>query len=145
MNGTKVLLLTGLLMSTHVVADYDTYGLLFTNPDQRSRLDKRFETNGIEASAQTGSEHADGQAAASQPLRLNGTLVSSVGRKQVWINGRGQMTTGVNQTAQVRLLNLHKVEVKAAASGVTHTLKPGQILDPSTGHVSEAYERVSRP
>jgi len=145
MNGTKYFLVLGLLISTHVSADYDPYGSLFTSPDQRARLDKRFAKNAADVSAQSGSESADRQTAVVQPLRLNGTLISSVGKKQVWINGRGQMAIHGNKPAQVRLLDSHNVAVRPAASNVTHMLKPGQTLDPSTGQISEGLERSTRP
>jgi len=145
MNEIKYLVFLGLLVSTQVAAEHDPYGLLFTSPDQRARLDNRFGMSGGDTSGQTGPGNSESVAAVVQPLRLNGTLISSVGKRQVWINGRGQMAVRSNQSAQVRLLNSHKVEVRPAASGATHTLKPGQILDPSTGQVSEAYEQVSRP
>ena len=59
MNGTKYLWILSLLICSQVSADYDPYGLLFTSPDQRSRLDKRFTKNAMSDSVQAGSEQSE--------------------------------------------------------------------------------------
>jgi len=124
-------------------AGNDPYGLLFTTPDQRARLDNRF-TGGNDISApQSGETGAETQVV--RPLKLNGTLVSSVGKKEVWINGERQLAPGENQNGRVRLLNVDRVRIKSAASSRAHDLKPGQVLDPATGNVTEAYQQAVKP
>ncbi len=131
------------LLSTCVQADSDPYGLLFTAPEQRARLDNRFN----DQSPRTDSSSATGNAQAqlAHTLKLNGTLISSSGKKEVWINGESQFAAGNIQTGNIRLLNADKVRVKASASARAHDMKPGQILDPNTGTVNEAFQQTVTP
>ena len=55
------------------------YGLLFTTPDERLRLDNRFSDHGGSNGSQAGAAHTEPQS--TRPLKVNGPLVSSVGEK----------------------------------------------------------------
>jgi len=128
------------LLAGCVSTQADPYGLLFTTPDQRARLDNRFISHGANDEASVGDGHTEPQVAL--PLKLNGTLVGNAGKKEVWINGEGQLAPGENSNAHVHLLTSDRVRVKPSASAPAHDMKPGQVLDPNTGIVSEAYERA---
>ena len=141
----KHLTLTGALfalLSTCIQANDDPYGLLFTTPDQRARLDNRFNSHITGSDLKTGAVSGEHQVA--RPLKLNGTLISSSGKKEVWINGESQIAAGGKQSGNVQLLKANKVRIKQSSSGQTHDMKPGQILDPTTGTISEAYQQGSR-
>lgn len=131
------------LISAGVQASDDPYGLLFTTPDERLRLDNRFSDHGGSNGSQAGAAHTEPQS--TRPLKVNGTLVSSVGKKEVWINGKSQFAPGDDSGGHVRLLNAGRVRLKPSSSGKAHDMKPGQILDPNTGAVSEAYQQLRVP
>jgi|GEM_PF-1773782 len=130
------------LLAGSVHADDDPYGLLFTTPDQRARLDNRFSANAGD-DTRGDAEQLQSEPQVMRPLKLNGTLVSSVGKKEVWINGEGQLAPGEARNSRVHLLNSDRVQVKTSLSGPAHDMKPGQVLDPNTGVVSEGYEQAS--
>jgi hypothetical protein len=124
-----------LLISTVSAAVDDPYGLLFTSPGQRAQLDNRFASAASEDQAPAGA--VAGQT--DRLLKLNGTLISNAGKKQVWINGERQLDSSANQGAGIRLLGSARVQIRSSGSSAPHELKPGQILDPDTGSVTEAY------
>ena len=130
-----------MLFSIGVHANNDPYGRLFTTPDQRARLDNRFDgqgTGNASAPGIAGNDHQD-----TRPLKLNGTLTSSIGKQEVWINGERQLASGERKSSNVRLLKAGSVRVKPSVSGQAHDMKPGQVLDPNTGKVIEAYQQAS--
>lgn len=131
------------LLSACAQASGDSYGLLFTTPDQRARLDNRFNSHSNGSGFKADTVSSERQAA--QPIILNGTLISSTGKKEVWINGESQLAAGDFKTGNIRLLDVNKVRIKPSTSGQAHDMKPGQILDPNTGTVSEAFQRASTP
>lgn len=118
----------------------DPYGLLFTSPAQRAQLDNRF--NGNHAG-----ESDAGATAATQPaspsLKLNGTVVSSTGRKAAWINGQRHLSGSRGSAADVRVIGPDNVQVRTAPSATLRTMKPGQVMDAATGQISEAYAKAS--
>jgi hypothetical protein len=131
-----------ILLSVGVHAGEDPYGRLFTTPDQRARLDNRFGHQSADNDSASGMGES-GAHQSTRPLMLNGTLTSSIGKKEVWINGESQLAPGLTNSNRVRLVNAGSVRIKPASSGQEHDMKPGQLLDPNTGKVIEAYEQAS--
>lgn len=133
-----------LLAAPGVQADGDPYGQLFTTPAERARLDHRFSAAADSTdSAQAGASVADTRAP--RRLKVNGTVISSTGKKEVWINGESQLNPGQGSGGHVRLLDADHVRVQPTATGPSRDMKPGQVLDPNTGTVSEAYEQAVTP
>lgn len=139
-----VLLASLLLLATdRGVAGDDPYGVLFTSPAQRAQLDSRFGGASSDKQAPATADAVHTQAA--RPLKLNGTLVSNTGKQEVWINGESQLRSGAIQAARIRLLSSDRVQVRSSLSGTAHDMKPGQVLEPHTGSVTEAYARTTAP
>ena len=128
------------VVSTGVQAEPDPYGLLFTTPEQRARLDNRFNGAAV-GDTESQADAAGVEPRAAPPLKINGTLVSSGGKKQVWINGESRIGPVQDSGGLVQLLNAIRVRVRPT----THELKPGQVLDPNTGSVSEVYQLAPAP
>jgi hypothetical protein len=118
----------------------DTYGLLFTSPAQRAQLDNRFNNR---AAADTGAAAPVGEPLPAQSLKLNGTLTSSAGKKEVWINGRRQLSVAGGPAAAVSITGPDTVQVKSAPSAKAQAMKPGQVMDAATGEISEAYLKAA--
>jgi hypothetical protein len=115
----------------------DPYGLLFTTPAQRAQLDNRFNTGtGHNAGSATGVSEA---AQAPRSLTLNGTLISNTGRQEVWINGHRQLTAASGTAPAVRVLGPDVVQVRPTPSAKSRPMKPGQVMDTTTGAIREAY------
>jgi hypothetical protein len=138
----QVLVASLLLLGADLgAAGDDPYGLLFTSPGQRAQLDNRFtqtvNEDGVSATGDAGSSRT------ARLLKLNGTLISSGGKKEVWINGERQLDGSATQTSGIRVLSTDTVKVRSSVSGVPHDMKPGQILDADTGLVSEAYANTA--
>ena len=119
----------------------DPYGLMFTTPAQRELLDNRFNAK---PGADSGTA-ASADAHASPVLKLNGTLLSNTGRKEVWINGRRQLTSAPGSAGKVRVLSRDAVEVHPSPSTRPRSMKPGQVMDLATGQISEAYTAAPAP
>ena len=139
MNSLRLLASLLLLAADSGIAADDPYGLLFMSPEQRAQLDHRFSLTSNEnpTSATTGA--ADSHAV--QLLTLNGTLISNAGKQEVWINGESQLQKPATEGARVQLLNSDRVRVQSSLSSAPHDMKPGQVLDPATGSVAEAYAK----
>lgn len=115
----------------------DPYGLLLTTPEQRAQLDNRFNTDSGDAAG--GTPGVPAEARAPRSLTLNGTLLSNTGKREVWINGRRQLTAASGSGPAVRLIGPDVVQVRPSASATSRPMKPGQIMDTTTGAVREAY------
>ena len=119
-------------------AEGDPYGTLFTTAAQRAKL------NGQPDTAQT-AQSISGQevdkSSAVAPIRLNGTLLSSEGKKEVWLDGQPQLSGAAPDKNRIRLLRTDRVHIQANNGTVVHAMKPGQVLDPETGQVSEYYQK----
>lgn len=141
----RLALIIGLALYTAGLsfAGEDPYGLLFTSPGQRAQLDNRFAGNPVET--QTGIATGTVTAHAPRLLELNGTLISDTGRKEVWINGESQLQTNAAQTGRIHLLGSNRVQVRLSPSGMPRNLKPGQVLNPETGSITEAYAKAALP
>ncbi len=118
----------------------DSYGRLFTSPAQRAELDDRFAAHRADEADVEGEPQPR---TADRPLRLNGTLIGSSGRKEVWING--QSASDLTNPPVVRVLSSERVQIKPSGSLPPATMKPGQVLDTTTGQVSEPYLNKTIP
>jgi len=132
---------TGLLLVLlHQGAQADKFGTLFTTAAQRARLD-----NGT-GNATTGREGVgDGPARAekaAQPLVLNGTLIGKSGQKEVWINGKPEFHNSRRRHPRINLVRNGSIRFRPAAAGSARLMKPGQVYDPQTGTVREAYQQA---
>lgn len=119
----------------------DPYGLMFTTPAQRELLDNRFNAK---PDAEAGTA-AVADAHASPLLKLNGTLISNTGRKEVWINGRRQLSRASGSAGNVQVLAPDRVKVRPTPSTPSRPMKPGQVMDLATGQISEAYTAAPAP
>jgi len=126
-----------------VQSSEEVYGVLFTTPAQRTQLDNRFRAPGTETNTGTDSDSTRIRARTMIPLRLNGTLISNLGKKEIWINGKNQLEPRGKYHNRISLLRDGRVRVKTSTSAPRRVLKPGQILDPGTGHIRESYQSVS--
>ncbi len=116
----------------------DPYGTLFTTASQRAQLDGQVDTT---ENAQPISGNRSEQSNTVIPLRLNGTLLGSKGKKEVWLDGRPQLSGMAASKGRIRLLRTDQVHVQATEGSIAHAMKPGQVLDPETGIVSEYYQQ----
>jgi len=131
----------GLFAGSFSACGDDPYGLLFTTPAQRAQLDNRF--NGRDAGASDAADTGGAEPQAAASLRLNGTLISNTGRKEVWINGQRQLATG--SAANVWVLGPDNIQVRRTPSARPQAMKPGQVMDATTGKISEAYSSATWP
>ncbi|MCW8875144.1 MAG: hypothetical protein OQK27_05255 [Gammaproteobacteria bacterium] len=110
----------------------DDLGRLFTTPADRARIDvvRAGGTAVIEAGEPVTTVNRD-------YMTLDGTLIGSDGKRLVWLNG-----TRVEPDGSDRPMRLMKDgQVRMDWRDGTRTLKPGQMLDWSTGEVIERYTR----
>ena len=127
----------GLLAAT-TPAHADPYGTLFTTAEQRARLDAARNGAAVEPVSQ---RQSDGAISKNEEVKLNGTLVSSAGRKEVWLNGESQVRgTGANDS-RVRVLNSERIQFQSSPGATPHYMKPGQVLNPGTGELRESYQQ----
>ncbi|MFQ5642092.1 MAG: hypothetical protein ACE5FQ_00160 [Thiogranum sp.] len=116
----------------------DDFGTLFTTAEQRAKLD-----NGTrDITPATGAGSTAQVTEAPRPFRLNGTLIGKSGKKEVWINGKPEIHNGNRRHPRVNLVRNGSVHFKPSAAGAPRLMKPGQVYDPQTGTVSEAYQQV---
>jgi len=118
----------------------DQYGTLFTTAEQRAKLDRGSSDTAPAADGATG-----GTAQAvkpPQPLKLNGTLIGRSGKKEVWINGQPEIHNGKRKHSRVNLVKNGNVHFKPSSADAPRLMKPGQVYDPQTGTVSEAYQQA---
>ncbi len=114
----------------------DDLGRLFTTPAQRSRLDA---ARGGENTARAGASKGGADSVVRpRQLKLSGTLISSTGARQVWLNGKAVSGSSPDGT-RLRLLDRERVLVRAPGTGTRRVLRPGQVLDIDRDQVSEAY------
>lgn len=107
----------------------DALGRLFLTPEQRARIDARVH-DGL-----PGRPGERAAPAAGERLVLNGLLRGSDGRQRLWLNGRGADP----RRAGAPFALLRDGRVRVHWNGNTSVLKPGQVLDPATGEVSELF------
>ncbi|HHH43639.1 MAG TPA: hypothetical protein ENK49_05825 [Gammaproteobacteria bacterium] len=134
-------LAAGLLLALLVPnAPADEFGTLFTTASQRARLDSGIRNT---TSGKAGGSGGTAQTAqAPLPLRFNGTLIGRSGQKEVWINGKPELHNSLRRHPRVNLVRNGNIQFRPAAAGSTRLMKPGQVYDPQTGAVSEAYQQA---
>lgn len=116
----------------------DDLGVLFTTPAQRAALD-----SGQPAPVESGSGGKHGQdTQGPSRITLNGTLVSSVGRKQVWLNDEPELGPGRATGMGLTLLPRNRVQINRSASPAPLILKPGQSVDLVNGQITESYSNA---
>ncbi|MCO6412947.1 MAG: hypothetical protein J5I92_09400 [Thiogranum sp.] len=126
------------LLACVSAAAADPYGTLFTTPEQRARLDAARNGAAIAAAAP---DQGQGVTVKPEALKLNGTLVSSFGNKEVWVNGEPRLQ-GTDATGpRVQVLHPDRVRLQTSAGAAVHDMKPGQVLDPGTGQLREAWQQ----
>ena len=138
---TRLLLLAALALPL-APAQAQELGRLFFTPDQRAALDARRKARVPDKPAAA--------AVASPTTRLDGYVRRSDGPSTVWVNGEGLLETspeapriGATRSDDGR------VSVGVGDSGARVGLRPGEILDRSTGEVrdmiGEGEIRIRRP
>ncbi len=130
------LLLT--MLASNILAD--EFGTLFTTAEQRAKLDSGVRDTGPVTGDATGGTAPS--AKTFRPLKLNGTLISRSGRKEVWINGQPEIHNNKHKYSRVNLGRNGNVHFKPSAASVPRLMKPGQVYDPQTGTVHESYQQV---
>ncbi len=122
-----LLLVAGLPAMAPVQAD-DDLGRLFTTPEQRARIEAR----------RQGRAPVETPVAVVDRLRVDGIMISSDGRRRVWINGAGVAPDAPG--SEVSLFRDGRVRLELDAKGTRRDLRPGQVLDRITGEVHEGYQ-----
>lgn len=118
-------------------ASADSLGTLFTTEAERARLDAG---HGGAAGAVAAAPTDAPQASPVEELKLNGTLVSRDGKRQIWINGRGQFDGAGGRQSDAQLVSRDQVRLHNTGAG-PRLIKPGQIINPSTGELRESFQR----
>lgn len=135
----------GLLMLTTVLASpasAESFGTLFTTPEQRAQLDSAM----VAAhSPHMTSDNSEPLAAVNmQSIRLDGILVSSRGKKELWINGQ-PTSSGTPTGIQQALIGNHgRATIHLDHASTSHSMKPGQLYLPATGEIRETYRNDAR-
>ncbi|TCK16862.1 hypothetical protein DFR30_0081 [Thiogranum longum] len=117
------------LLTPCATALADPWGLLFTTPNQRARLDSGQAEPAPSASSSSGGSR---QESAVEPIQLTGTLTSNRGKRTAWINGKPA-------SRDVRVLGAGRVQLYTPSSESPLLIKSGQRLNPQTGEIVEGY------
>ena len=126
---TRVLLLVAVIASIPA-ASAQELGRLFFTEEQRAALDAR-------RNARTPDRPAAPAAVTSPSTRVDGYVRRSGGPSTVWVNGE---SLGVEGTDAPRIESGRRegrVSVPVGDAGVRFSLKPGQVLDRSTGEIRD--------
>lgn len=118
-----------ILLSPCTTVLADPWGLLFTTPGERARLDSGQAESVPSASSSSGGTK---QAHPVQSVRVTGTLTSSRGKRTAWLNGKPA-------GSDVRVLGAGHVQFRPASSNTPLLIKSGQRFDPQTGEIVEGY------
>lgn len=108
-------------------------GRLFTTPSERQHLDQMRSSGGLMSIPDISATLPPADA----PVRFNGYVKRSSGRSDAWINGQH---AGSDQALGRRLGTGNTIRVHVPDSSRTVRIKAGQVMDPFTGRVREAYE-----
>lgn len=122
-----LLLCLGLGIGSPAVAD--DLGRLFTTPAERTRIDAVRAGRVPIADAEL-----PARAEASDHLMVNGSVVGSDGKRLVWLNG---VRTGPDDPAHLQ----QDGRVRLDWHDGVRLLKPGQVLDRTSGEIFEGYAR----
>lgn len=117
----RVALLIAALLAVPAVHGQEL-GRLFFTPEQRQALDAR-------RRARVPDKPAPAPLAVSPTTRLDGYVRRSDGRATVWVNGASQ--------DESRPLPDGRVAVSVGDGGARVRLKPGEVLDRSSGEVTD--------
>ncbi len=118
-----------LLLAPAAGALADPWGLLFTSPGQRARLDSGQAQPAPSASSSSGGSSRE---RAALPVKLTGTLTSNRGKRVAWINGKPA-------SRDVRVLGAGQVQLYTPSSESPLLIKSGQQINPRTGEIIEGY------
>ncbi len=132
----KMLFIVGaaLLSSLSLSAELER---LFSTPSERLYLNQ-LRSSGKVAAMLPGSETNKGiEQPANAPVKFNGVVKRSSGRSDAWINGQH---AGSDQMLTQKLDYLNRMRVQVPDSNRIVRMKPGQVMDPVTGRVSDVYE-----
>lgn len=113
----------------------DELGRLFTSRTERAAIDRSRESlrHGVAVSANAGETAAPDPAGPYGSMRVDGVVRRSDGSDELWLNGaRAQAAGGVDAK--------NRIPVPVPGSNRTVWMKPGQVLDASTGIVRESYQ-----
>lgn len=126
----RIIILLFFAMTTGKAVFADDLGRLFTNPEDRARIDAA-----REGRLPTSAAQEPVSAVTADRLMLNGTLIGSDGKRWLWLNGSRIESDG-------RDLPIHADgRVSLHWRDGSRLLKPGQILDRASGEVIEGYAR----
>ena len=108
----------------------DTLGRLFTTPQERAALDSK---SGIKL-ANRGLDKNE----ASQQIKLNGTVISSTGKRNFWINGKKHENNNPDEL-HLYLTNSRQVQIDTLNGSQSNIIKPGQVLNLNNGKIYESF------
>ena len=129
MNYPTFFFLLAILLSPCADVLADPWGLLFTTPDERARLDSGQTETVPSASNSSGGNIPENTV---QPAQLTGTLTSNRGKRMAWINGSPA-------GRDVRVIGAGRVQLRTPSSNNPLLIKSGQRFDPRTGEIVEGY------
>ena len=118
----------------------DSSGRLFTTSEQRAELDKMRRHSHHK---RVGKSWAENAAVAKKSLAINGVVVRSDGKNTAWVNGKSNLKTNKPEVGvEIYSQNIKSDSVTITLSNLNKwvTLKPGQIVDPVTGKISDSYK-----
>lgn len=124
-------------MESAMPAAAESFGTLFTTPEQRAQLDNAtVPGSSSDATGDTGEQVAIENM---QAIRLDGIMISSLGKKELWINGQPASAGTPPGIRRAQVGNDGLVTIHLNNAGASHSIKPGQRFLPSTGEIQEAY------
>ncbi len=108
----------------------DTLGRLFTTPQERAALDSK---SGIKFAARNLGENDP-----SQQIKLNGTVISSTGKRKIWVNGKNHENKNPDEP-RAFIINSKQVRLDTPYGTQGKLMKPGQVLDLTDGKIHESF------
>ncbi len=108
----------------------DSLGRLFTTPQERASLDSK---SGIKLANRN-----TAQSKASQHIKLNGTVTSSTGKRNFWVNGKKHSNKNPDEP-RVHLTKSRQIQIDTPYRSKSAIIKPGQVLNLGNGQVYEAF------
>jgi hypothetical protein len=109
--------------SLHAAYDADELKKLFTDKNQRARID----------AARSGVTGADRQV---NKIKLDGYVTRSSGKSVVWVNGQNTLDSTAIGNLRVHQPSMDRGKrVRVSVDGQTRTLKPGETWDKGTGKI----------
>ncbi len=141
-----LLLVMGLtLLGVAKPVQAESFGQIFTTPEQRSILDDIRRHSRQKNPKQKKMKSKTLQTTFdNKSVNVNGIVIRSDGKNTVWINGRRHLNTNAPETG----VKVHQRSVTSDSVTITLsenpskriTLKPGQIVDPRSGRVRDSYK-----